>query len=197
MSDPNTLPCGHPASMLLMSAETGKPLYCEYCDCIARRNDAEQREREQGGRIAALEAEVADARRACRDMENELSRKLARAAMTDAERMREVAALREERDAAIAKALEWRDAVDAELVTMGSTAESFPDARTAVKAAIDWHMAVALDPAVSSDAAKIRDDALEEAAKVIYDASLKSPTDAGIQWCAMLEERIRALKGQP
>ena len=197
MSDPNTLPCGHPASMLLMSAETGKPLYCEYCDCIARRNDAEQREREQGGRIAALEAEVADARRACRDMENELSRKLARAAMTDAERMREVAALREERDAAIAKALEWRDAVDAELVTMGSTAESFPDARTAVKAAIDWHMAVALDPAVSSDAAKIRDDALEEAARVCQIESVTLATrdmTRGALYCA---ERIRALKGQP
>jgi hypothetical protein len=41
-----TLPCGHPASMLLKSAETGEPLYCEYCDCIQRRNDAEKREME-------------------------------------------------------------------------------------------------------------------------------------------------------
>lgn len=51
-----TLPCGHPASMLLKSAETGEPLYCEYCDCIQRRNDAEKREVElQAERDAAVQ----------------------------------------------------------------------------------------------------------------------------------------------
>lgn len=35
------LPCGHHHSLLLKSAETGEPLYCEYCDCISRRNDFE------------------------------------------------------------------------------------------------------------------------------------------------------------
>lgn len=35
------LPCGHPKSLLLVSAETGAPLYCELCDCQSARRDAE------------------------------------------------------------------------------------------------------------------------------------------------------------
>jgi hypothetical protein len=33
-------PCGHPASFLLRSAETGLPLYCEICDYREQRDDA-------------------------------------------------------------------------------------------------------------------------------------------------------------
>jgi len=40
------LPCGHHNSLMLKSAETGEPLYCELCDCISRRNDAEKMEAE-------------------------------------------------------------------------------------------------------------------------------------------------------
>jgi len=40
------LPCGHHNSLMLKSAETGEPLYCELCDCISRRNDAERMEQE-------------------------------------------------------------------------------------------------------------------------------------------------------
>lgn len=48
-------PCGHPISMLLRSAETGQPLYCEACDDKSARRDGEQRERELA---ADLRAEV-------------------------------------------------------------------------------------------------------------------------------------------
>jgi hypothetical protein len=49
--------CGHPKSLLLISAETGEPLYCEYCDAISRKNDAEQRESELTDLTASLQAE--------------------------------------------------------------------------------------------------------------------------------------------
>ena len=38
------LECGHPASLMLHSAETGEPLYCELCDMRSQRNDAVQME---------------------------------------------------------------------------------------------------------------------------------------------------------
>lgn len=38
------LECGHPASLMLHSAETGEPLYCELCDIRSQRNDAVQME---------------------------------------------------------------------------------------------------------------------------------------------------------
>lgn len=38
------MPCGHHKSLFLYSAETGFPLYCEYCDAISRKNDAEKME---------------------------------------------------------------------------------------------------------------------------------------------------------
>jgi len=34
------MPCGHPTSMLLKSAETGNSLYCEYCEWLAGYCDA-------------------------------------------------------------------------------------------------------------------------------------------------------------
>jgi hypothetical protein len=42
----SALPCGHPASLAINSAETGEFLYCELCDDKSARRDAEQRERE-------------------------------------------------------------------------------------------------------------------------------------------------------
>lgn len=47
-------PCGHPASLLLRSAETGEPLYCELCDDKSARRDAEQREQELLAEVARL-----------------------------------------------------------------------------------------------------------------------------------------------
>lgn len=46
LSKSETLLCGHHHSLMLKSAETGEPLYCELCDCISRRNDAEKMETE-------------------------------------------------------------------------------------------------------------------------------------------------------
>lgn len=53
-------PCGHPASLMLKSAETGADLYCELCDEKSGRRDAESRETEMQAEIERLRAEVAD-----------------------------------------------------------------------------------------------------------------------------------------
>jgi uncharacterized protein YciW len=53
--EPDNLPCGHPASLLLRSAETGEPLYCELCDDKSGRRDAEQREVDLQARLAKLQ----------------------------------------------------------------------------------------------------------------------------------------------
>ncbi len=53
-------PCGHPASLLLTSAETGEPLYCEACDDKSGRRDAEARETELMAVNRVLLAELAD-----------------------------------------------------------------------------------------------------------------------------------------
>lgn len=42
---------------------------------------------------------------------------------------------------------EWKQAVDDELTSIDSTADSFPSAKEAVKALVDWHVSVATDPA--------------------------------------------------
>lgn len=52
-------PCGHPESLLLKSAETGEPLYCEACDDKSGRRDAEARETELLAANRALRAELA------------------------------------------------------------------------------------------------------------------------------------------
>lgn len=44
---------------------------------------------------------------------------------------------------------EWKDAVDHELVTMQSTADSYPTPKAAVAALINWHVSVAQDPLVN------------------------------------------------
>lgn len=53
-----TSACGHPRSLVLYSAETGDPLYCELCDTRERRNDAEQMEEVMRTERDALRAEV-------------------------------------------------------------------------------------------------------------------------------------------
>lgn len=52
-------PCGHPESLLLKSAETGEPLYCEACDDKSGRRDAEQRETELLAANQALREKIA------------------------------------------------------------------------------------------------------------------------------------------
>lgn len=61
------MPCGHPRSLMLKSAETGADLYCELCDAQSGRRDAEQREAdlqadlvEERNRIAGMRVEWAD-----------------------------------------------------------------------------------------------------------------------------------------
>lgn len=57
----------------------------------------------------------------------------------------------------------WKVAVDNELVTIGSTADSFPSAHEALKALLDWHVSVALDPAVSREAQALIDSGASQA----------------------------------
>jgi hypothetical protein len=54
-------PCGHPASLMLRSAETDEPLYCELCDDKSGRRDAETMEaelREQNAKYRAALAQI-------------------------------------------------------------------------------------------------------------------------------------------
>lgn len=51
-----TLPCGHHVSLLLSSAETGKPLYCDLCDTREQRDDAVRCETELRATVAAQAA---------------------------------------------------------------------------------------------------------------------------------------------
>lgn len=51
----------------------------------------------------------------------------------------------------------WKQAIDDMLVAVESTADSFETPRKALDALIDWHVSVALDPAVSSDAQALID----------------------------------------
>jgi hypothetical protein len=57
------LPCGHPAELMLASAETGEPLYCELCDDKSGRRDAEHRESELQAENAELRRQLAEARK--------------------------------------------------------------------------------------------------------------------------------------
>lgn len=51
--------CGHPLSLLLKSAETGLPLYCELCDALSRARDGEAMEAHWRAKAEALEASLA------------------------------------------------------------------------------------------------------------------------------------------
>lgn len=64
------------------------------------------------------------------------------------------------------RAAQYRQAIDDELVTIESTVDTYPDARAAVRALIDWHVMVALDPAVSSDARALVHRGMDRAAEV-------------------------------
>lgn len=51
----------------------------------------------------------------------------------------------------------WKDAIDDELVCLHlGTTETFPEPREALRQIINWHVEIALDPAVSSRAAELQ-----------------------------------------
>lgn len=59
---------------------------------------------------------------------------------------------------ALAQPNPWKDAIDNALIWWHiGTIESFPTAKAALDALIDWHVRVALDPEVSSDAQALID----------------------------------------
>ena len=60
---------------------------------------------------------------------------------------------RESKPDELAQENPWKDAIDAELICCHiGTADSFNDANEALDALINWHIATALDPAVSASA---------------------------------------------
>jgi hypothetical protein len=52
------LSCGHPAALMLMSAETGLPLYCELCDALTSARDNASDAAGWREKYEALQAEV-------------------------------------------------------------------------------------------------------------------------------------------
>lgn len=81
------LECGHPASLMVHSAETGEPLYCELCDIRSQRNDAVKMETHYRERAEKAEAER-DALRAALDWYGEKAKEMGKAALhSDSKRM--------------------------------------------------------------------------------------------------------------
>ena len=81
--------CGHPSSLMLRSAETGKALYCELCDERKRRRDAESMEEHYKARAEKAEAERESAHAAQRHAEKELSQYMAWYAMAEHQHLHE------------------------------------------------------------------------------------------------------------
>lgn len=89
---------------------------------------------------------------------------------------------RETRPDELAQPNPWKDAIDNALIWwhMG-TVESFPTAKAALDALIDWHVAVALDPEVSSDAQALVDRGAAAVAEPLTDAQISGAVARG--WC--------------
>lgn len=78
----------------------------------------------------------------------------------------------------------WKGAVDHELVTFDSTADSFASPKEAIQALIDWHVSVAIDPLVNGGFKLVPiepTDEMIEAGCALYDSSLRQ------RYKAMLE----------
>ena len=65
----------------------------------------------------------------------------------------------------------WRQAIDDELVTIDTTTESYASPQAAVRALIDWHCAVQIDPLVSSAAQALIDQGKREAQQAAQPAA--------------------------
>lgn len=94
---------------------------------------------------------------------------------------------------------EWKGAVIDELMVCHAYhAEHDNNPRKALKDAIHWNVQIALDPAVSEDAQKLRDEGIEAACKQVVE-EMNVMTHTADQQRALLcaYNRIRALKGQP
>ena len=87
---------------------------------------------------------------------------------------------------------EWREAVDNELVCLHlGTADSFPTAQAALAALINWHVRVALDPEVSSDAQALIDRGAAAVAEPLIDDLTPAELRCGIALQLREIERLR------
>jgi hypothetical protein len=76
----------------------------------------------------------------------------------------------------------WRDAIDEGLVCAHiGTVDSFPDPRAALNALIDWHVQVAIDPEVSSDAQALIDRGAAAVAEPLSAEQILGAVARG--WC--------------
>ena len=95
-------------------------------------------------------------------------------------------------DAAVAAERAWRDAVD-DMLTVAHMVAS-DDPRESINRLINWHVAVALDPAVSSDAAAL---VAAERERMIADGWRKTRYEAPVTECeACLTPDACAIRGQ-
>src|SRR5580692_7041987 len=94
-----------------------------------------------------------------------------------------------------ANVAQWKQAIDYELVMIQLTADSFATPREAVHALINWHVSVALDPAVSRQAQALIDKGKADAANVaqgveawVYEFATAIDDDGRYcNWCKALE----------
>ncbi len=66
---------------------------------------------------------------------------------------------------------DYRDAVDRELTTLGTCVDAYESPTAAVRTMIDWHVQIALDPAVSSDASALVERGRQERSEEERDAA--------------------------
>lgn len=74
----------------------------------------------------------------------------------------------------------WKEAIDHQLVLTEATTDSFDTPEEALKALLDWHVSVALDPKVNGRGSEIDKDKLVNALSSA--TTLKPASDFGIGW---------------
>lgn len=97
-------------------------------------------------------------------------------------------------EVAIREALRWRTVIDEALLSLEMTASDDP--KESLNRLICWEQKVALDPAVSEAAARLRDEtriaALEEAATMLSHAAMHEPMTAdAANWLQRMAQRVR------
>ena len=123
--------------------------------------------------IEALRKDAEKAHREAREWrENFAALQHALVGETGASGIETAHALRKDKAAAVAAERAWRDAVD-EMLTVAHMVAS-DDPRESINRLISWHVAVALDPAVSSDAAALVAAERERCAKLCEEVALST-----------------------
>ena len=129
----DALPCGHHPSLMLKSAETGKDLYCELCDTLDRRNDAEQCEADLRADLVEERNRIADMRTAWGVEANDLT-----ARARHAEDCLEAAKARIAELEAKLNTPQLHNFAEAVVLEAAHQRELWPDSRDVGKQPSDW-----------------------------------------------------------